>query len=336
MNLKNIFIIFAVISGILIGVQTSYSFKLDEFLEELDPNKQKSKTEKTEAAPESDSTQKEGEKKAEEQKPGGLLGILGATGVIDKKTSKIIQGGVGVVQGMQPIGFEEEKTIGGSLALEVFQRYGGMYPSQPLQRYITLVGTPLAEVSNRPEIDYHFAVLNTEDPNAFATPGGYVFVSIGLLRLLQNEAQLAGVLGHEIAHISKKHALQTLERSKFLQGVGNLSSAVLSKDGALFDKVINQVSETLFTTGLDKNLEYEADKYGSEFAYRMGYFPAGLRNVMKVLHNAQSGSRSVFMSTHPSYQDRYQRMNQFLSRYKSASLFPVLANRYQSTMRGQM
>ena len=156
--------------------------------------------------------------------------------------------------------------------MEVFSRFGGAYDDPKLLRYINLVGQAVADVSNRPDIEYHFAILNTESPNAFATPGGYVFVSIGLLRMVENEAQLAGVLAHEVAHISQKHALQTLGRSRSLQGLSALTLTVMDKNPGLFDKLIDEVSNVLFTKGLDKNLEFEADRYGREFAYRMGYF----------------------------------------------------------------
>ena len=85
-----------------------------------------------------------------------------------------------------------------------------MYNNPELQRYIATVGQAVVEVSERPDIDYYFAVLDSSAPNAFATPGGYVFVSVGLLRLLENEAQLAGVLGHEIAHITGRQLIPVL------------------------------------------------------------------------------------------------------------------------------
>ena len=265
---------------------------------------------------------------------GGLIGLGESLGVFDRKTSRILKQSVGTLQAFQPIGLEEEKAIGGSLAVEVFSRFGGVYKNPTLQTYVNLVGKSVADVSDRPEIDYHFAVLNTDAPNAFATPGGYVFVSAGLLRLLQNEAQLAGVLGHEIAHITQKHALKTLKRSKLLSGLSGLTMAAMDKDNSLFDKVINEVSEVLFTRGLDKDLEFEADKFGMEYAYRMGYQPQGLKNFLQILEKSQGHGASIFFSTHPSPADRLQRLRGLLPQYKGVALYPVLARRYQSTIRG--
>jgi predicted Zn-dependent protease len=240
---------------------------------------------------------------------------------------------VNTLQALQPIAYKEEKAIGGRLAVEVFNRYGGAYDDSKLLRYINLVGQAIADVSNRPDIDYHFAILNTELPNAFATPGGYVFVSIGLLRMIENEAQLAGVLAHEVAHISRKHALQTLGRSRSLQGISALTLTVMDKNPGLFDKLIDEVSNVLFTKGLDKNLEFEADRYGREFAYRMGYYPGGLQNFIHKLGKSKDGGKSIFMSTHPSTSERYNRLKKTWSRYKNASLYPILGKRFFSAFK---
>lgn len=306
----------------LIWVQTSHSFRLDDFFKL--PPQEKQTQPPSEAQP------------APKQEQGGLIGFGESLGLFDKKTSKILQGSVTTLQSFQPIGIEEEKAIGGSLAVEVFSRYGGMLKDRDLQRYVSLVGQAVADVSDRSDIDYHFAVLDTENPNAFATPGGYVFVSLGLLRMLENEAQLGGVLGHEIAHITQKHALKTLQRSKLLQGVSSVTMAAMDKDSNLFDKIINQVSETLFTTGLDKELEFEADKYGTEFAYRTGYFPGGLRDFIKVLGKSESKDRSIFLSTHPGPRERYSKLSSHMQKYKSALLSPVLSNRFKAQVKSRL
>ena len=319
----------------LLWIQTSHSFNLGQFLEEVTkppPQPQKQQSLDPEKTPE----QEQPKQPAQQQGGGGLIGLGESLGVFDKKTSRILKQSVGTLQAFQPIGLEEEKAIGGSLAVQVFNKFGGVYRNPALQNYVNLVGKSLAEVSDRPEIDYHFAVLNTDAPNAFATPGGYVFVSAGLLRLLQNEAQLAGVLGHEIAHITHKHALKTLQRSKMLSGLSGLTMAAMDKDNSLFDQVINEVSEVLFTRGLDKDLEFEADKFGMEYAYRMGYQPQGLKNFLRVLGKSQGKGSSIFLSTHPSPVSRFQHLIRLLPQYKGTALFPVLSRRYQATIQGQL
>ncbi|MBI5427629.1 MAG: M48 family metalloprotease [Nitrospinae bacterium] len=317
----------------------SYSISLGDIFKEVEKQTQPPKPEppaqlspKTPEPPPAPSPQAPAEQPAQD---GGLIGLGESLGVLDKKTSKILRQTTQAVQALQPIGYEEEKTIGGALAAQVFAKFGGPYNNPQLQKYVTMVGQSVAQFSDRPDIPYHFAIVNADVPNAFAAPGGYVFVSLGLLRLTQNEAQLAGILGHEIAHVGKKHALQTIQRSKTLQGVSALTLSVMDKDPAMFNKVIDEVSDILFTHGLDKEMEFEADQFGTEYAYRVGYYPGGLNDFIKIL--AGTGSQqSIFFSTHPSPRDRYARLKVLLEKYQSAALNPVLANRYKTETKGTL
>lgn len=330
-NLNNLRIGFFCLGvfGLLAWAEPSYSFNLGGFLKEVEKSTQPKPQPKKE---ELDIKVQEPAQK-QSSNGGGMIGLGESLGIFDKKTSNILKQSVTTLQALQPIAYEEEKAIGGRLAVEVFSRYGGAYDDPELLRYINLIGRAVADVSNRPDIDYHFAILNTEYPNAFATPGGYVFVSIGLLRMIENEAQLAGVLAHEVAHISQKHALQTLERSRSLQGVSSLTLTVMDKNPDMLDKLIDEVSNVLFTKGLDKNLEFEADRYGREFAYRMGYYPGGLQNFIQKLGNSKAGSKSIFMSTHPSARERYSILKKSWRRYNKASLYPVLEKRLLSALK---
>ncbi len=260
---------------------------------------------------------------------GGLLGVGESFGLIDKKTANIARQSLNTYKALQPIEYEEEKTIGSTLAVEVFNRFEGAYDDPNLLKYVNLVGQAVARVSDRPDIDYYFAIVNSKAPNAFATPGGYVFVSIGLLRMIQNEAQLAGVLGHEIAHVTHKHALGTIQRSKQLQGIGALTMSVMEKDPAQFSQLIDQVSDLLFTQGLDKNLEFEADRMGLEYAVRAGYYPSGLKDFLKILGNSQELQRSTILSTHPSARQRYRLLVKELTNFEDSRKNPLLADRFK-------
>ena len=308
----------------------SYSFNFGNILKEVEKSTQP--PEKTQPNKEEEPKPTQSPAQSSEQSSGqngGLIGLGDSLGIFDKKTSKILQQSVNTLKSLQPIAYEEEKAIGGRLAVEVFNRYGGSYDDPELLRYINLVGRAVADVSSRSDIDYHFAILNTEFPNAFATPGGYVFVSIGLLRMIESEAELAGVLAHEVAHIARKHALQTLERSRSLQGVSSLTLTVMDKDPGLFDKLIDEVSNVLFTKGLDKNLEFVADKYGREFAYRTGYYPGALKRFIQKLGASKQNQGSIFSSTHPTSRERYNLLQKSSSRYKKASLYPTLGKRFK-------
>jgi predicted Zn-dependent protease len=104
----------------------------------------------------------------------------------------------------------------------------------------------------------------------------------------------------------------------------------MDENPALFDKLIDEVSNILFTKGLDKDLEFEADKYGREFAYRMGYYPGGLQNFIRKLGTSKESGDSIFMSTHPSARERYNRLKKTWKNYKKAALYPVLGKRFFS------
>lgn len=309
-----------IIIGILLALilcSPSYSFDpFGDILKGLEPPPKEPAKETPKEQTQQDSTS------TKQSKPGGVLGIL--------------QGAGQLVQALQPIGYKEEMAIGGSVALEVFSRFGGPYKDPNLENYITLVGNAVARVSDRADIPYYFAIVNSPQPNAFAAPGGYVFVSIGLMRMLKNEAELAGVLGHEVAHITNRHALKTMERSKTLQGISNLTTSVMNENPAMFNKIIGDMTETLFTKGLDKEMEYDADLTGTEYAYRAGYYPKGLQDFLKILGSKTSSTSSVFFSTHPSPAARNARLEQKMNIYKEAALAPVLTRRFLMTTKGRL
>lgn len=261
---------------------------------------------------------------------GGIGKPLG----LDDKTIDLIDKGASAAKSLQPIKYPEEKAIGGGVALKVFSSYGGAYSNEGIARYVSLVGKSVAMVSDRPDIEYYFSVLNSEEPNAFAAPGGYVFVTIGLLKKLENEAQLAGVLGHEIAHVSRRHSLQTIERSNRLHGISELSLALIDKDPKLFSDVINNVSDLLFTKGLDQALEYEADRLGTQYAAKLGYQPQGLKQFLDKLDGHQSqGGKSIFFRTHPSAKERVGKLTQTLSAYPDLQAFKDVSLRFNRELK---
>ncbi len=280
--------------------------------------------------PKKEQKQESQDQAGQEEQP-GLLDALGAFGV-KKKDVDLLKKGVGIVQALQPIGEEEEITMGEAVAVEAFSRFGGEYRDERLTRYINLVGKTIADVSDRPNLDFHFAILNSQDQNAFAAPGGFIFVTIGLLKTLKNEAELAGVLAHEIAHITQKHMLETIRRGALLSNVSEVTLAAMNKDPKMFSNVIDEITDKLFTKGLDKDKEYEADVYGVEFAYRAGYNPAGLRDYLKTLRSQEGHANSRFFTTHPSTGTRISKIEGLLGKYADGMRFPVLTKRFQSYM----
>lgn len=199
---------------------------------------------------------------------------------------------------------EEEVRIGRQIAGNLL----GAVPlvrDDALQRYVNLVGRWVAQQSGRNEVAWRFGVIDTEAINAFAAPGGYVFVTKGLYRMLDNEAELAGVLGHEIAHVTKKHHLKVLKQSTLISALGQAASRKVQGSDPAVQNLIGNGAE-IMARGLDKNAEYEADRVGIVFAARAGYDPWGLPNALQELAGLPSGDSrtSLLYKTHPHPADR--------------------------------
>lgn len=282
--------------------------------------------------PPAEKKQQQGKEQAQPSEPKGLIDGLGGLLGAKEKDIGLIKKGLKAVQSLQPIGVEEEIAIGQAVAIEAFSRFGGEHGDRNLTTYINLVGKTVAEVSDRPELTYRFAILNSPEQNAFAAPGGYIFVTIGLLKTLNNEAELAGVLAHEVAHVTRKHMLNTLQRSSILANVSEFSLSAMNKDPQLFSNVIDAATDMLFEKGLDKELEFEADTYGIEYAYRAGYHPNGLLDYLATLQSGEGHAASRFFSTHPSTADRLGKAKATAARYSGGSKFPYLRERFRSRM----
>lgn len=199
---------------------------------------------------------------------------------------------------------EEEITLGREIAGNLLGA-APLVKDAALQKYVNSVGRWVASQSERPELPWRFGVIESEDINAFAAPGGYIMLTKGLYRKLTNEAQLAGVLGHEIGHVVKKHQLKVLQKQQLLNmGAGFLSSKY-AKDNQLVSKAIGTGAE-ISARSLDKSAEYEADRLGLSYAARAGYEPYGLTEVLQTIGqtNKNDGSVSLLFKTHPHPDDR--------------------------------
>lgn len=178
-----------------------------------------------------------------------------------------------------------------------------------LQKYVNQVGRWVASQSERADLPWRFGVIESEAINAFAAPGGYVVITKGLYRKLENEAQLAGVLAHEIGHVVKKHHLKVIQKQQLLNiGAGMLGDKV-SKGNQTLDKVIGNGAE-IMARGLDKNAEYEADRDGVTLATRAGYDPYGLPEVLQAISatSTNEGSLTLLYKTHPHPDERLAKL----------------------------
>jgi len=169
--------------------------------------------------------------------------------------------------------------------------------------------------------------------NAFACPGGIIFLTSTLMQSIENESQLAGVLAHEVAHVSHKHALKSIRRANFFQGVGEITAATMkAEEGKLFEDMIGGLQNILFDRGLDKNMEFEADISGMEIAYKTGYNPEGLVRVLNILKQREKAAekRGSWFSTHPPLNQRINKCRQKMKSYPDASSLSIVKDRFLS------
>ncbi len=223
---------------------------------------------------------------------------------------------------------EEENRIGQQIAGNLL----GAVPlvrDDKLQRYVNLVGRWVAQQTGRRDLTWHFGVVNSEDINAFAAPGGYVFLTKGLYRRLNSEAELAGVLGHEIAHVTRKHHLKVLKKSSLIGVLGQAASNKTQGSDQVVQNLIGNGAEIL-ARGLDKDAEFEADRVGMVFAARAGYDPWGLPNVLQDMASlpAKDGRTSLLYKTHPHPADRLDKLGEAVGGRMDAVRGKALTDRF--------
>lgn len=247
------------------------------------------------------------------------------------RTGLIIGGVTDLLAGTTEVPYETEVVIGESLALEGFARYGRPVDDPELQRYVNRVGNAVARNAPRPGIPYRFVVVQSDLYNAFACPGGIVFVSSRLVKSMADEAELAGVLAHEVGHVSHRHALQSIRRAQFFSGVGKLTAATMKGDkGREFQGMIGDLQGVLFDKGLDRNMEFEADASGMATAYRTGYDPAGMVRVLEMLQRQEATAQKggSWFSTHPPLAERLARLRTQLGQYPDAASLARVPERF--------
>jgi len=248
-----------------------------------------------------------------------------------QRAKTIFDGASSIVVSATDVDYDSEFAIGESLALEGFKRYGLPVKNKKLQKYVNLVGNSVAGNSLRPSISYYFVVIDSSLYNAFACPGGIIFVSSALLKAMNDEAELACVLAHEVAHVGHKHALQSIKRAKFFEGGReDFNRQYKGEDGKKFRSKIGGLQETLFDKGLDQDMEYEADKSGMEIAYRTGYDSNGLIRVLKMLRDKEKTAKKKgsWFSTHPPLSERISKCLENKEKYPDAAELAEVKKRF--------
>jgi len=206
---------------------------------------------------------------------------------------------------------ERELNIGRAAHPQIVE-YFGYYHNQPLQRYVDRVGQKLVLVCKRDDIDYTFTVLDSDEVNAFAVPGGYVYITRGLLAMLNNEAEMAGVLAHEIGHVVGRDSAALMSQNMLAQAAV-LAGAVGAAAGGGGGADVAAASMQLFNAlmlGFSREREYLADEQSVDYMFAAGYDPVRVRDFMMSLSQIGQGPSGPqqYMMTHPFIFDRVARI----------------------------
>lgn len=213
-----------------------------------------------------------------------------------------------------------EIALGEENAPVVLKELGGVIPSKTIENHVSEIGLKLARLSERPELPWEFFVADSEVVNAFALPGGKIFITRGLISKMENDAQLAAVLGHEIAHVTAQHSGQQMAHGTIVSILA--TGASVAADSVIEDEMLATavgVGSRLAGTGLvlqySRSHESQADSLGLRYMTQAGYNPEGMVQLMEILQReAQGGFVPEFMLTHPLPQTRIRQVQNKINR----------------------
>ncbi len=221
------------------------------------------------------------------------------------------------------LSIQQEIALGTQAMPELVVEYGGEVPDQKLTQYVTRIGNALSQntETNNPDLPWEFTLLDSEVINAFALPGGKVFLSLGLMQEMTNEAQLAGVLGHEIGHVTAQHIDERVSQSMIAAGLGSILASGSGKSESAWASVVPLivgVGSEGFLLKFSRDQEAEADRLGMRYMVLSNYDPIGQLQVMEILNAAQqeSGGSAApeWLSTHPYPETRIANITEWLSK----------------------
>jgi predicted Zn-dependent protease len=225
---------------------------------------------------------------------------------------------------------QQEIALGLQSRQQVASQYGGLYPDATLRDYVQQIGNKIVDSStaSKSGYPYEFHLLRDDRTiNAFALPGGQVFITVALLGRLNSEAQLAGVLGHEIAHVVARHGAEHLAKQQLgvalVQAIGVAASD--TANGSRRAQVVAQAVNQMLDLKYGRDDELESDRLGLAFMTESGYHPQGIVDLMKILASARSGGESPeFFSTHPNPENRIEKLRSSIDRAYPKGIPPNL------------
>jgi len=230
----------------------------------------------------------------------------------------VMRVGKAIVKASEQITPEQEYYIGRSVAANIYSRYRP-YNDHSKTKYLNTLGLHLAQSSDLPETfgGYHFAILDSNEVNAFAAPGGFIFVTKGMLNCCQHEDALAAVLAHEIAHVQLQHGLNAIKNSRITDAVlvtgteaaSTLGGAELRKVATIFDDSVSDIMTNMIDNGFSRSDEYETDKLAVKIMGQAGYQNRGMSDMLTTMDKKLKPGGLDFFKTHPSPQNRLSELS---------------------------
>ena len=268
--------------------------------------------------------------------------VAASTGVItESQASSIAKTSGAIAKTFEDITPEQEYYIGRTIGAVVIGKYQP-YQNQNVNRYINLLGQTLAQASDRPETfgGYHFLVLDSNEINAFAAPGGLIFITRGLLRCCKNEDAVAAVLAHEIAHVQLRHGLQAINKSRIttaLTTIGMESAKTFAKSDvakltSVFEDSISDITQTLVNNGYSRSFEKDADKGAVTILKRVGYDPNALVEMLQVMQTQLKPGGTDFAKTHPSPKDRISAIQSSIGDFRPVEAHAARQSRFSAAL----
>ena len=237
---------------------------------------------------------------------------------------------------------EQEYYVGRAVGATIVSQFGAVN-NPAATEYLNLVGQTLAAASDRPETfkGYHFLIMNSDDINAFAAPGGFIFVSKGMLKLCTTEDELAAVLAHEVAHVQLKHAINAIDKSRLTQALmttlaeagKNLGGQQLKDLTAAFEGSIGDITKKLVNSGYARGQERDADKVAVTIMPRVGYDPHALAVVLQRMSTKVEPEKG-FGKTHPPPTERIKDLQTLLGAGAVAAAPAARQQRFAQAMAG--
>ena len=229
-----------------------------------------------------------------------ILLVLGAT--------TLLFGGCGSMPIF--ISTDQEIALGEEAAPQFEDELGGPVDNQRLQDYVQAVGQKVSAESDR-EMPYNFVLVNSDVPNAMALPGGKIFLTAGLMRMMDNEQQLAAVLGHETAHVAQRHNVRMMQDQMGIAVLASLAGAAGGDSAEAGAKVVG----AMFSLEYSRDNEFEADQFGTTYIEAAGYNPYGMVELLEVLyslHEEEPGKLEQMFMTHPITSERIENVRSAL------------------------